>query len=228
MKRIVCTLLMAIAMTTGFAQTTPDYVQKAKAGLTQYYPQFKDYFEPIFAEYNKLSINARNIVNNKIKENFEIFDGELTTERDKCATILTAMDDMIGNKTFRNSKKQIDSEVGEKGINSIAEEVTGDINYQIRKEIQKNNERIVNLEARNTKLREILNVIDLYNNKKESADIIFENIEDFFALFDISEIKENKGLQKVINKYIDLNKQINRRPSAIGQKFIDEYNRIKH
>jgi len=138
------------------------------------------------------------------------------------------MDDMIGNKTFRNSKKQIDSEVGEKGINSIAEEVTGDINYQIRKEIQKNNERIVNLEARNTKLREILNVIDLYNNKKESADIIFENIEDFFALFDISEIKENKGLQKVINKYIDLNKQINRRPSAIGQKFIDEYNRIKH
>ena len=180
------------------------------------------------AEYNKLSINARNIVNNKIKENFEIFDGELTTERDKCATILTAMDDMIGNKTFRNSKKQIDSEVGEKGINSIAEEVTGDINYQIRKEIQKNNERIVNLEARNTKLREILNVIDLYNNKKESADIIFENIEDFFALFDISEIKENKGLQKVINKYIDLNKQINRRPSAIGQKFIDEYNRIKH
>ena len=193
MKRIVCTLLMAIAMTTGFAQTTPDYVQKAKAGLTQYYPQFKDYFEPIFAEYNKLSINARNI-----------------------------------NKTFRNSKKQIDSEVGEKGINSIAEEVTGDINYQIRKEIQKNNERIVNLEARNTKLREILNVIDLYNNKKESADIIFENIEDFFALFDISEIKENKGLQKVINKYIDLNKQINRCPSAIGQKFIDEYNRIKH
>ena len=84
------------------------------------------------------------------------------------------------------------------------------------------------MEARNTKLREILNVIDLYNNKKESADIIFENIEDFFALFDISEIKENKGLQKVINKYIDLNKQINRRPSAIGQKFIDEYNRIKH
>ena len=41
MKRIVCTLLMAIAMTTGFAQTTPDYVQKAKLDLViNRYPIF--------------------------------------------------------------------------------------------------------------------------------------------------------------------------------------------
>ena len=50
-------------------------------------------------------------------------------------------------------------------------------------------------------------------------------MDEYFGLFDVSEIKGNSGLQKVIKEYINLNKQINRRPSAIGQKFIDEYNR---
>ena len=225
MKRLVSILLLAITVATGFAQSsTPDYIQKAKVGLTQYYPQFKDYFEPIFAEYNKLSANAHNIVNNKIKENFEIFDEELTTDRDKCAVLLISFEKLIGSDIFMKSPELGASK--EDARLEIASEIISDINYQIRREIQKNEERAIKIEVRNTKLREILNSINLYNNDRESADIIFEKIEEFFTLFEINEINDNTGLQKVVSKYINFNKQINRRPSALGQKFIDEYNRI--
>ena len=225
MKRLVSILLFVFAVATGFAQSsTPDYIQKAKVGLTQYYPQFKDYFEPIFAEYNKLSANTHNIVNNKIKENFEIFDEELTTDRDKCAVLLISFEKLIGSDIFMKSPELGASK--EDARLEIASEITSDINYQIRREIQKNEERAIKIEVRNTKLREILNSINLYNNDRESADIIFEKIEEFFTLFEINEINDNTGLQKVVSKYINFNKQINRRPSALGQKFIDEYNRI--
>ena len=83
MKRLVSILLLVFAVATGFAQSsTPDYIQKAKVGLTQYYPQFKDYFEPIFAKYEKLGTSTHIIFNSKIHENFDTFEEELTTDRD--------------------------------------------------------------------------------------------------------------------------------------------------
>lgn len=233
MKRIVCTLLIAFAMTTGFAQTTPDYVQKAKAGLTQYYPQFKDYFEPIFKSYyEKISSSTRNIVNNKIQENLEIFEEEIATDRDKCATILTSLDILMGEKNFRNSKKQIDSKEGEYAINEVASEIAGDINNQMKKEIQKVREETQKVQEetqklrdRNEIMRDIINIMNNSTKSRETTEKIVIKIDEYFGLFDVSEIKGNSGLQKVIKEYINLNKQINRRPSAIGQKFIDEYNR---
>ena len=244
MKRFVCTLLMAIAMTTGFAQTTPDYVQKAKAGLTQYYPQFKDYFEPIFKSYyEKISSSTRNIVNNKIQENLEIFEEEIATDRDKCATILTSLDILMGEKNFRNSKKQIDSKEGEYAINEVASEIAGDINNQMKKEIQKETQKVreetqkvreetqkvqeeaQKLRDRNEIMRDIINIMNNSTKSRETTEKIVIKMDEYFGLFDVSEIKGNSGLQKVIKEYINLNKQINRRPSAIGQKFIDEYNR---
>ena len=233
MKRIVCTLLMAIAMTTGFAQTTPDYVQKAKAGLTQYYPQFKDYFEPIFKSYyEKISSSTRNIVNNKIQENLEIFEEEIATDRDKCATILTSLDILMGEKYFRNSKKQIDSKEGEYAINEVASEIAGDINNQMKKEIQKVREETQKVQEetqklrdRNEIMRDIINIMNNSTKSRETTEKIVIKMDEYFGLFDVSEIKGNSGLQKVIKEYINLNKQINRCPSAIGQKFIDEYNR---
>ena len=244
MKRIVCTLLMAIAMTTSFAQTTLDYVQKAKAGLTQYYPQFKDYFEPIFKSYyEKISSSTRNIVNSKIQENLEIFEEEIATDRDKCATILTSLDILMGEKKFRNSKKQIDSKEGEYAINEVASEIAGDINNQMKKEIQKETQKVreetqkvreetqkvqeetQKLRDRNEIMRDIINIMNNSTKSRETTEKIVIKMDEYFGLFDVSEIKGNSGLQKVIKDYINLNKQINRRPSTIGQKFIDEYNR---
>jgi len=151
MKRLVSILLLVFGVTTSFAKSsTPDYVQKAKVGLNQYYPQFKDYFEPIFkAYYEKLDSSYLNIINNKIQENFEIFEEELATDRDKCATILTSLEILMGEKTFRDSKKQIDSSDGGDLINGIANEIAGDINFQLDKRIQNTREEAQKIRKRN-------------------------------------------------------------------------------
>jgi len=157
MKRLVSILLLVFGVTTSFAQSsTPDYIQKAKVGLNQYYPQFKDYFEPIFAEYNKLSVNTHNIFYSKIYDNFDTFKEELTTERDKCATILTAIDDLLGDKKFRNSKKQVDSPDGDDLINGIADEIASDIKVQFSRELRESRERLAKSRERLAKEKERL------------------------------------------------------------------------
>ena len=234
MKILVSILLLVFGVTTCFAQSsTPDYIQKAKVGLNQYYPQFKDYFEPIFAEYNKLRVASLNIINDKIQENLEIFEEEIATDRDKCATILTSLEILKGEKTFRNSKKQIDSKEGEYAINEVAGEIANDINNQVKKEIhkvreetQKVREETQKVRNRNEKLREIINFINNSTKSRENTEKIVFKMDEYFGLFEVSEIKSNSGLQNIIKEYINFNKQINRRPSALGQKFIDEYNRI--
>ena len=169
MKRLVSILLLVFGVTTSFAQSsTPDYVQKAKVGLNQYYPQFKDYFEPIFAKYNQLSAKTHNIFYSKIYDNFDTFEEELTTERDKCATILTAIDDLLGDKKFKNSKKQVDSPEGEDLINSIASEIASDIKVQFSKELRESRERLANEKERLANERERLaNEKERLANEKE-------------------------------------------------------------
>lgn len=234
MKIFVSILLLVFEVTTCFAQSsTPDYIQKAKVGLNQYYPQFKDYFEPIFADYNKLSATTLNILNGKIQENLEIFEEEIATDRDKCATILTSLEILVTKRTFRDSKKEIDSSEGEDLINGIANEIASDVNFQLRKSTRKLEEELQKITKRNERTKEILkemeeisNIPALSNNKREIMEKMAIKLEEYVALYEVSDIKEHSYLQNIIKQYINFNKQINRHPNAIGQKFIDEYNRI--
>ena len=238
MKRLVSILLLVFVVATGFAQSsTPDYIQKAKIGLTQYYPQFKDYFEPIFAEYNQLSAKTHNIFYSKIYDNFDTFEEELTTERDKCATILTAIDDLLGDKKFKNSKKQVDSPEGEDLINSIASEIASDIKVQFSRELRESRERLANEKERLAKEKErsirINNVKDAIKKVKDTINASNSNtkqvllaIEELFDVSELSDVKESPGTQEIIKHYISISQKANHTPSPTAQKFIDEYNRI--
>ena len=239
MKRLVSILLLAITVATGFAQSsTPDYIQKAKVGLTQYYPQFKDYFEPIFADTDNLSLSGwKKVINKKIQENFDIFDEEITTERDKCATILTTLDDLLGDKTFKRSKKHVDTSDGEDLINSIASEIASDIKVQFSRELRESRERLANEKERLAKEKErsirINNVKDAIKKVKDTINASNSNtkqvllaIEDLFDVSELSDVKESPGTQEIIKHYISISQKANHTPSPTAQKFIDEYNRI--
>ena len=224
MKRLVSILLLVFGVTTSFAQSsTPDYVQKAKVGLNQYYPQFKDYFEPIFAEYNKLGANAHNIFYSKIYENFDTFKEELTTERDKCAVILSAIDDLLGDKKFKNSKKQVDSPEGEDTIDGIADEISFEIKAQFSRNLRESREKLANSREKLAKINEIVDKLD---SSKDNPTVLVKSIEELFKITDIGTIKDDTVTQNIINHYINICKHINHTPSPLGQKFIDEYNRI--
>ena len=231
MKRLVSILLLVFAVTTGFAQSsTPDYIQKAQIGLTQYYPQFKDYFEPIFAEYNRMGATVSNIFNTKIHENFQIFDEELTTDRDKCATILTAMDDILGDKTYINSKKVIDNSDGVDLINGIANEIANDIKVRFSREFRESRERLAKSEERlakamekSEKIKKLKNAINANNANPKPVLLA---IEELLEVSELSEVKVDQGTQEIIKYYISISQKANHTPSPTAQKFIDEYNRI--
>ena len=239
MKRLVSILLLVFVVATGFAQSpNPDYIQKAKVGLNQYYPQFKDYFEPIFADTDNLSLSGwKKVINKKIQENFDIFDEEITTERDKCATILTTLDDLLGDKTFKRSKKHVDTSDGEDLINSIASEIASDIKVQFSRELRESRERLANEKERLAKEKErsirINNVKDAIKKVKDTINASNSNtkqvllaIEDLFDVSELSDVKESPGTQEIIKHYISISQKANHTPSPTAQKFIDEYNRI--
>ena len=239
MKRLVSILLLVFAVVTGFAQSSnPDYIQKAKVGLTQYYPQFKDYFEPIFADTDNLSLSGwKKVINKKIQENFDIFDEEITTERDKCATILTTLDDLLGDKTFKRSKIHVDTSDGEDLINSIASEIASDIKVQFSRELRESRERLAKSKAELAKEKErsirIKNVKDAIKKVKDTINASNSNtkqvllaIEELFDVSELSDVKESPGTQEIIKHYISISQKANHTPSPTAQKFIDEYNRI--
>ena len=246
MKRLVSILLLVFAVVTGFAQSsTPDYIQKAKVGLTQYYPQFKDYFEPIFADTDNLSLSGwKKVINKKIQEYFDIFDEEITTERDKCATILTTLDDLLGDKTFKRSKIHVDTSDGEDLINSIASEIASDIKVQFSRELRESRERLANEKERLANEKErlakekersirinkvkdaIKKVKDTINASNSNTKQVLLAIEDLFDVSELSDVKESPGTQEIIKHYISISQKANHTPSPTAQKFIDEYNRI--
>ena len=225
MKRLVSILLLVFGVTTSFAQSsTPDYIQKAKIGLNQYYPQFKDYFEPIFARTLKLSTSSQNIINTKIHENFDLFDEELPTEKDKVTTILLVLENVISGQD--QLTKSINNTTRGKDLIAIAEEISNDINQQAKAEIEQTKQHTNLIKRRTNKLNEIINYINSNEIKKETIGKIVDKMEEYFTLFEIKEIKEDQWLQKIIMHYINYTRQINRVPSKLGENFIDEYNRI--
>ena len=223
MKRLVSILLLVFAVTTGFAQSsTPDYIQKAKVGITQYYPQFKDYFEPIFTEIISFNNTTRNIINSEFLDYFEIFSEEITSEKEKCTILLVVFELITGNDKF---KKTPEIEALKDDV-EIAKEIAKGVKIKINKEIVETKDNVNKLNNRNAKLKEIINLINNSTKSRETTENIIIKMEEYFNLNDVSELKDDSGLQNIIKQYINFNKEINRHPNAIGQKFIDEYNRI--
>jgi len=69
-------------------QTTPNYISLAEAGLKKYYPQYADYFEATLETIHTIPASIKNKINTIIEENFEIFEDDIKTEKDKITTIL--------------------------------------------------------------------------------------------------------------------------------------------
>ena len=132
-------------MTENVEQTTvPNYINQAQNWVKKYYPKYEEYFRPIFKELKWMSQTTNNIFNKKIHENFDIFEEELTTEKDKYTTILIAIDDILWEKIFINWKKTIDTKEWEDLLKSIASEITSDIKVQFSKNLRESRQRLAN------------------------------------------------------------------------------------
>ena len=140
------------------------------------------------------------------------FEEELTTDRDKCATILTAMDDILGDKTYINSKKEVDSSDGEDLIKLIASEITSDIKIKYAKELAKaqtelakeqtelakEQAELAKGQAKLAKIKELRRNIEVNGGNPKQLLIAMET---FFELVDPSEIKGNLSIQEIVSGY---------------------------
>ena len=218
--------------------SAPDYIAQAQAGVKKYYPEYEEYYKPIFTRTYKLSISSQDIINTKIHENFDLFDEELPTEKDRVTTILLVLEKVISGQD--QLSKSIEKTTKGKDLIEIAEEISNDANQQARADrdqaradrdqARADRDQIQQetniLRKRNDKTEEIIHLMKSNEKSKETIGKILDKMEEYFTLFEIKEIKTNNGLQEMIKQYINLTKQINRAPSNIGKSFIDEYNKL--
>lgn len=206
--------------------TVPNYINQAQNWVKKYYPQYEEYFNAIFTRTYKLSTSSQNIVNTKIQENFDLFEEELVSEKDKVTTILLVLEKVISrqdqlSKSLNNTRKG-------KDLIEIADEISNDINQQARNEGNQAEQQTRLIKSRTNKLDEIINYINSHEINKKTIEIIVDKIEEYFTLFEIKEVKEDQWLQKMIKHYINYTKQINRKPSNIWKNFIDKYNKNRN
>lgn len=223
-------------------QSIPDYVGQAPADVHNYYPQYEAYFKTIFDDMKELKPRTIALLNEEIHENMMLFEDDIKSEKDKRTIVLMALELLIvGKKHFTNAKDV----QGPQGDNDykflIAEEIETSATERAKKnreQAQKNREQAQRkhdrLKAKNDKLEEVIALIKRLNEEgsiKAEIEKVLNGLEDYFALYNDeeleAELKLNKGVVKLIEWYIAFNTKLDRTPSAIGPKIINEYNKYQ-
>ena len=226
-------------------QSIPDYVGQAPADVHNYYPQYEAYFKTIFDDMKELKPRTIALLNEEIHENMMLFEDDIKSEKDKRTIVLMALELLIvGKKHFTNAKDV----QGPQGDNDykflIAEEIETSATERAKKnheqakknreQAQKNREQAQRehdrVKAKNAKLEEVIALINRLNEEgslKAEIEKVLNGLEDYFALYNDeeleAELKQNQGVVKIIEWYIAFNKKLDRTPSALGQKIINEY-----
>ena len=240
MRRIVVliiSVMLWVALLPTLAapqQSIPNYVGQAPADVHKYYPQYEAYFKTIFDKINTLKPHSITLLNEEIHETMELFEEDIKSEKDKRTIILMALEMLIvGKKEFTKAKDvqgaQGDNDYKFEIAESIEDGATRRATYELDEEIKRHD----SMKAKNAKIEELIAITKRVNDQganKEGMEQITKKIEEYFALFSDEELKadleQNEGIAKIIKQYINYNKQIGRTPSPLGQKFINEYNRI--
>ncbi len=233
MKRtvvLIISVMLWVALLPTLAapqQSIPNYVGQAPADVHKYYPQYEEYFKTVFDKIKTLKPHSIVLLNEEIHENMELFEEDIKSEKDKRTIILMALEMLIvGKKEFTKAKDV----QGPQGDNDYKYEIAESIEDGATRKALKNRDRTI---AQSAKLEEVIALIyrlDEQGTIREEMDKILKGLEEFFALHNdeeiYTELKQNGTLAKIIGLYDTYNKKIGRTPSALGQKFINEYNRI--
>ena len=213
-------------------QSTPNYMNQVEAWVKKYYPQYADYFKTTIELINTVPENIKSKINYLIHDSFDLFEDDITTEKDKIATILMFYETFFGKNYFSNQND----------VKVISKELWYDIRYSAAKEINswftknmgKKYQEIMQIEL------EVLNEKKIQNEKWEkwnnSPEIIQQDIEKTLMirsklfdknLIEWNNMKDIKAIQTDVKNYIEICNKTWKKPSPIWQKFIDEYNKIK-
>ena len=213
-------------------QSTPDYINQAEAWVKKYYPQYAEYLKTTLEVISIIPKNTKNKINAIIEENFEIFEDDITNEKDRITTILMFYEHYLWNNYFSNQND----------VKIISKELWYDVRFSAAKEISKSVVKNVG-----KKYQEIIQIeLEALNEKKaqtekrkkwdRSPETIQGDLERTLTirmklfeknLFWRNDLKNLDPIIKDIKNYEEIFKITWKKPSPIWQKFIDEYNKIK-
>ena len=187
----------------------PDYISQAKTAVKKYYPQYEEYFKPIFDQISKLDQEYINVINNKIdritKHPKEIW----TSEKDIYTTILMTLEKLTWENTFCNDD-DLAKIIEEKDYKEWAAKA---IAHSIKKwlEKRKNELEIIMEKWREMaeRMRTIWNKNDLTREDDEELLVI---IEDMYNLIENTEFIKDKRNKPIFKEYLSRCKDIGRSP----------------
>lgn len=214
-------------MPQSITQSTPDYIAQAQARVKKYYPQYVEYFVPIFIAIRGTWKEISSLINKKIHENLEIFSEDIKSEIDKSTIILIALEQFTWANSFC---KMEDVEIIDQNewydIRAwIASEITFDINAQVQKSLNDSRKKLNRAIERSNKLVEDINK---FERKKTSTspDGLINDVEALYEIIDVDWLKDLPTIQNIVSSYKNICKMMNRKPSQKWEVFITEYERI--
>jgi hypothetical protein len=179
--------------------------------VKKYYPEYEEYFKGIIKDIKWLWDYEQYLFNKETNRNIINAWSLLKNEKEIITTVLISIEKVNWKEYFKKgiwiSK--------DSNINDISNDI---INWFFRKH-EKTQRNLENLKREITKW-----VNNIWEEFITISEKYMVSLKEFFI--DYWFIKESKETQDWIKTYIDALQKTGRTPNKIGQKYIDEYNKI--
>lgn len=228
-----------------------NYLKETQSLQQQYYPNHNNYFIPIFERAKSAGPEIVAIVKQKIQEALDKYAEVITTPKDQLTVHLMAMELMMPATEFTNHKEVVvidperDLDMRQLAANEAVQGVTKhfkDANERATKENEratKENERATkereksvqtrkDMEQRVANAKANLAKIEARGKEvREKLEKTIDGMEEYMNQLDITLLPKIPQMQDFVKQYIISCKEIERKPNAVGQKFIDAYQKLQ-
>ena len=207
-------------MPQSITQSTPDYIAQAQAAVKKYYPKYENYFNEVF---KRISIGwyEEYLINEEIKEDLNISRELLNDEKEIITTILISLEKItLDKETFKNNIWISDDD----DTNFIAIEIYEWFYNKYNKYSKDLENYIKEFSNLKTKMNNwwINWIWNEYITLSEKYMVLLKE-----WLLEYGYLIKSKEFQGWIKTYKEMLNNTNKKPSEIGQKYIDAYNKIK-
>jgi len=197
----------------------PDYISQAEVGVKKYYPEYEEYFKGIIKDIKWLWDYEQYLFNKETNRNLLNAWGLLKNEKEIITTVLISIEKVNWKEDFK------------KGIWISEDSNINDVSNDIIEWFFRKHERIINGLH---KFEEEITNLTQKNNSQWMSSLWDEYIticekymwllKDLYIVY--GNIRKSKAAQEWVKQYIETLQETGRTPNQIGQKYIDEYNKI--
>ena len=196
----------------------PDYISQAQTAVKKYYPEYEEYFKGIIKDIKWLWNYEQYLFNKETNRNLLNAWGLLKNEKEIITTVLISIEKVNWKEDFK------------KGIWISEDSNINDVSNDIIEWFFRKHERTIkNLENYEQEINNLTKKgetqwINLSNEYISITEKYMQLLKDFYI--DYWHIRRSKETQDWVKQYIETLQETGKTPSKIGQRYIDEYNKI--